>query len=56
MKNEFLKVQGFTLQENMNKVIGSDYSADTQAAMAKLSEKEMSFELIEVNIFLIHLM
>ena len=33
----------------MNKVIGPDYTPSTQAAMAKLSEKELSFELIEVS-------
>ncbi|GIY64676.1 dosage compensation regulator, partial [Caerostris extrusa] len=33
--------------ENLNKVIGPDYSPSTQKAMASLSEKEMSFELIE---------
>ncbi|CAL1277874.1 unnamed protein product [Larinioides sclopetarius] len=33
--------------ENLNKVIGPDYSPSTRQAMASLSEKEMSFELIE---------
>lgn len=33
--------------ENMNKVIGPNYTPSTQASMAKLSEKELSFELIE---------
>ncbi|XP_055947285.1 ATP-dependent RNA helicase A-like isoform X2 [Argiope bruennichi] len=35
------------LDENLNKVIGPDYSPSTKQAMASLSEKEMSFELIE---------
>lgn len=34
-------------EENLNKVIGSDYSESTKNAMAKMSEKELSFELIE---------
>ncbi|XP_067130915.1 ATP-dependent RNA helicase A isoform X2 [Centruroides vittatus] len=33
--------------ENLNKVIGADYSDSTKSAMAKMSEKELSFELIE---------
>ncbi|XP_054712287.1 ATP-dependent RNA helicase A-like isoform X2 [Uloborus diversus] len=33
--------------ENMNKVIGSDYTAATKLAMSSLNEKELSFELIE---------
>ncbi|GFW90885.1 ATP-dependent RNA helicase A protein [Trichonephila clavipes] len=33
--------------ENLNKVIGDDYSPVTKEAMASLTEKELSFELIE---------
>ncbi|XP_070532711.1 ATP-dependent RNA helicase A-like isoform X2 [Ptychodera flava] len=33
--------------ENLNKVISSEYSQATKAAMANLNEKELSFELIE---------
>ncbi|XP_035234281.1 ATP-dependent RNA helicase A-like [Stegodyphus dumicola] len=33
--------------ENLNKVIGPDYTPSTKQAMASLSEKELSFELIE---------
>ncbi|GFT52705.1 ATP-dependent RNA helicase A protein, partial [Nephila pilipes] len=33
--------------ENLNKVIGENYSPATKQAMASLSEKELSFELIE---------
>ncbi|XP_076644853.1 dosage compensation regulator mle isoform X2 [Halictus rubicundus] len=33
--------------ENLNKVVGNDYSIQTKNAMAQLSEKEISFELIE---------
>ncbi|GFY54116.1 ATP-dependent RNA helicase A protein [Trichonephila inaurata madagascariensis] len=33
--------------ENLNKVIGDDYSPVTKQVMASLSEKELSFELIE---------
>lgn len=33
--------------ENMNKMIGPDYSQSTRQAMAMLNEKELSFELIE---------
>ncbi|XP_012225679.1 dosage compensation regulator mle isoform X2 [Linepithema humile] len=34
-------------EENLNKVIGSVYSMETKNAMAQLTEKEISFELIE---------
>uniref|UniRef100_A0A2L2YG33 RNA helicase n=1 Tax=Parasteatoda tepidariorum TaxID=114398 RepID=A0A2L2YG33_PARTP len=34
-------------EENLNKVIGPDYSQSTMQAMSTMSEKEMSFELIE---------
>ncbi|XP_076619854.1 dosage compensation regulator mle isoform X2 [Colletes latitarsis] len=33
--------------ENLNKVISEDYSVQTRNAMAQLTEKEISFELIE---------
>ncbi|EZA54348.1 Dosage compensation regulator [Ooceraea biroi] len=33
--------------ENLNKVIGNNYSLETKDAMAQLTEKEISFELIE---------
>ena len=33
--------------ENLNKVIGTDYSVQTKNAMGQLAEKEISFELIE---------
>ncbi|XP_043511200.1 dosage compensation regulator isoform X1 [Frieseomelitta varia] len=35
-------------EENLNKVIDGNYSIQTKNAMAQLSEKEISFELIEV--------
>ncbi|KAK6620959.1 hypothetical protein RUM43_011258 [Polyplax serrata] len=38
---------GDDVEENMNKVISQNYSFATQHAMAQLSEKETSFELIE---------
>ncbi|XP_072762492.1 dosage compensation regulator mle isoform X1 [Anoplolepis gracilipes] len=34
-------------EENLNKVISNDYSIETKNAMAQLTEKEISFELIE---------
>nr|XP_034195568.1 dosage compensation regulator isoform X1 [Osmia lignaria] len=34
-------------EENLNKVIGETYSIQTKNAMAQLTEKEISFELIE---------
>lgn len=34
-------------EENLNQVIGSEYSLETKHAMSLLSEKEISFELIE---------
>lgn len=34
-------------EENLNKVIGNNYSIETKNAMAQLTEKEISFELIE---------
>jgi ATP-dependent RNA helicase A len=36
------------LQENCNAICSDDYSFQTKNAMGQLSEKEMSFELIEV--------
>ncbi|XP_076321258.1 LOW QUALITY PROTEIN: ATP-dependent RNA helicase A-like [Tachypleus tridentatus] len=40
-------VEGDDPDEDCNKVIGSEYSENTKYAMSQLSEKEMSFELIE---------
>ncbi|KAL1457180.1 hypothetical protein WDU94_001840 [Cyamophila willieti] len=34
-------------EEDMNKKVGADYSPQTRAAVAKLSERDISFELIE---------
>ncbi|XP_071629985.1 dosage compensation regulator mle isoform X1 [Temnothorax longispinosus] len=34
-------------EENLNKVIGNNYSIETKNAMGQLTEKEISFELIE---------
>lgn len=34
-------------EENLNKMVSSNYSVQTQNAVAQLSEKEVSFELIE---------
>jgi len=34
-------------EENLNKVIGNNYSVETKNAMGQLTEKEISFELIE---------
>lgn len=36
-------------EENMNLKISDEYSPSTKQALAKLSEKEICFELIEVN-------
>ena len=36
------------LQENCNLLVSNDYSEKTRRAMAQLSEKEHSFELVEV--------
>lgn len=38
---------GDEVEENLNKVISNEYRTDTKFAMANLSEKEVSFELIE---------
>jgi hypothetical protein len=38
----------------MNLVISNEYSEHTKRAMAMISEKETSFELIEVNIIIFH--
>ncbi|GIX94584.1 ATP-dependent RNA helicase A protein [Caerostris darwini] len=46
-KREDESLEADEQDENLNKVIGPDYSPSTQKAMASLSEKEMSFELIE---------
>ncbi|XP_015591830.2 dosage compensation regulator isoform X2 [Cephus cinctus] len=37
----------FEAEENLNKVISSQYSIQTKNAMAQMSEKEISFELLE---------
>jgi hypothetical protein len=37
------------LQENCNTQVGSDYSEATKRALAMMSEKELSFELVEVR-------
>jgi hypothetical protein len=39
-----------SLQENCNLKVSAEYSEQTKRAMGMLSEKEMSFELIEVSI------
>lgn len=39
---------GVEEEENMNLKVGPKYSPSTRAAVAKISEKEISFELIEV--------
>nr|CAD7414747.1 unnamed protein product [Timema poppensis] len=36
-------------EENLNKAVSSDYTIQTRNAVAQLSEKEISFELIEVT-------
>ena len=36
------------LQENLNLQVADKYSFQTRQAMAQLSEREMSFELVEV--------
>ena len=36
-----------SLNENLNKVCTADYSENTKRQMALLSEKDISFELIE---------
>lgn len=33
--------------ENLNKVVSDSYSPETKASMAKMNEKDLSFELIE---------
>ena len=40
----------YLLQDNLNLVISNDYSEQTKRAMAMMSEKETSFELIEVKV------
>ena len=44
----------FFSQEDMNKQISADYSEQTRRAMAQMSEKEMNFDLIEVNIMIMN--
>ncbi|XP_049811286.1 dosage compensation regulator isoform X1 [Schistocerca nitens] len=41
------ELTGEDQDENLNKVISNEYSPQTRNAMAQLSEKEISFELIE---------
>lgn len=38
--------------ENMNLKVSDEYSPSTRQALSKMSEKDLSFELIEVNTFL----
>jgi len=38
-------------EPDLNKVITGDYRQETKDAMAKLTEKEISFELVEVRYF-----
>lgn len=45
--SEELPITDGELEENLNKVIGNNYSIETKNAMAQLTEKEISFELIE---------
>lgn len=53
-ENAVLKENGEDAgEQNLNKVIGPDYSQQTKNAMAMLSESECSFELIET--LLIHI-
>ena len=40
----------YLLQDNLNLVISNDYSEQAKRAMAMMSEKETSFELIEVKV------
>ena len=40
-------------KENMNLVCGPEYAITTRNAMAQLSERETSFEIIEVCLFII---
>lgn len=35
--------------ENMNKYVSDDYSAQTKRSVAHLNEKDITFELIEVH-------
>jgi len=47
-----MKLQEFVacfVQENCNVLVSNDYSEKTRRSMAMLSEKEHSFELIEVS-------
>ena len=45
---QFTRLLLFFFQENCNTICSDDYSFQTKNAMAQLSEKETSFELIEV--------
>lgn len=36
-------------EENLNTKVSNEYSQDTQRSVAKMSEKDIPFELIEVN-------
>ena len=44
------------LQENCNVLVSHEYNEHTRQSMAAMSEKEMSFELIEVRTFFNKLM
>lgn len=36
-------------EENLNTKVSNDYSQDTQRSVAKMNEKDIPYELIEVN-------
>lgn len=38
----------FLQEQNLNLIVGDEYGPNTKLAMSRLSEREISFELIEV--------
>lgn len=47
-EKEESELVGEDQEENLNKIVSDQYSIETRNALAQLSEKEVSFELIEV--------
>lgn len=45
----------FFIQDSLNMSISDEYSSDVKLAVSRISEKEMSFELLDVRRFSLHL-
>lgn len=47
-KDEESVIAGLDNEENCNLIVSDDYSSDTKAKVAMISEKDVDFEIIEV--------